>query len=153
MTQTLTRRPKWVEKQLEMSKYVGMRKHYTQLTQEEISSIHRRLKDVKSWGVSTHTFDRIEEKGIRATYNDIASTIYNCEILEYKIDYNNRMNRCEERVVVRGKALTNKYYNLNVVYSITTQRVVTVWLNHVNDRHATLDWSIYNEDMKVFGVK
>lgn len=148
----LKTRVKWVEEQLEMSKYIGMRKHRSQLTQLEIGSLQRRLESFDEWGITYHTLDRIEEKGIRATYDDIVSTILNCEIIEYKIDYNGRRNRCEERVVVRGRAITNNYYNLNVVYNITKGDIVTVWLNDISDRHATLDWSIYNEDMKVFGV-
>lgn len=147
-----TRRPEWVEKQLEMSKYIGKRKHRSQLTQQELDSLHGRLQDVTDWGISHHALDRLEKKNIHATYDDIISTIFNCAIIEYKIDYNKKMNRCEERVVVRGLALTNKFYNLNVVYSLTNERVITVWLNHINDNHDTLDWSIYDESMKVFGL-
>lgn len=152
MLKTKVRQPKWVEEQLEMSKYIGQRKHSSQLTQQETDFLHDRLKAINEWGISTHALDRLVEKKIRATYDDIVSTIYNCEIIEYKIDYDARINRCEERVVVRGKALTNRYYNLNVVYSLTKKCVVTVWLNHINDRHDTLDWSLYNPNMKVFGV-
>lgn len=143
----------WVAEQLEMSKYIGKRKHRSQLTQQEEDSLHRRLEDVENWKMSSHAFDRLEEKGIKATYDDIVSTILNCDLVEYKIDYDSRINRCEERIVVRGRALTNRFYNLNVVYSVTKERVVTVWLNHINDNHSTLDWSIYDENMKVFGVE
>lgn len=143
----------WIAEQLEMSKYIGKRKHSSQLTHQEEDLLHSRLRDVEDWEMSSHALDRLEGKGIRATYDDIVSTIFNCELIEYKIDYDARINRCDERVVVRGNALTNRFFNLNVVYSLTKQRIVTVWLNHVNDRHATLDWSIYDENMKVFGVK
>lgn len=150
MINTVARRPYWVEKQIEMSKYVGKRKHSSQLTQDEIDSLHKRLESVSNWGLTVHTLKRLREKGINATYDDIVSTIFNCEIFEYKIDYNKKSNRCQERVVVRSKVLTNGEYNLNVVYNLSNSFIVTVWLNHIDDRHKTLDWSIYDESMKVF---
>ena len=153
MTVTKFKRPKWVETQLEMSKYVGKRKHSSQMSQKELDSLYSRLRSVEKWELTRHALDRIEEKGINATYDDIASTVYHCDIIEYKIDYNARINRCEERVVVRSKAVTNGEYNLNVVYNLHSNKVITVWLNHINDRHATLDWSLYDPDMKVFGVR
>lgn len=153
MTVTKLKRPKWVETQLEMSKYVGKRKHSSQMSQKELDSLYSRLRSVEKWELTRHALDRIEEKGINATYDDIASTVYHCDIIEYKIDYNVRINRCEERVVVRSRAVTNGEYNLNVVYNLHSNKVITVWLNHINDRHATLDWSLYDPDMKVFGVR
>ena len=145
------KRPKWVERQLELSKYVGKRIHCSQLQQEEINTIWRRLKSFDSWGTSKHTFDRLTEKGINATYDDLVSTINNSNIIEYKIDYNEKINRCDERVVLRANAVVNDTYNLNVVYSITFGVIITVWMNHINDKHSTLNWELYDENMKVFG--
>jgi len=141
---------KFIEKQLQMNKYVGKRKHGSQLKQHEITKLFNRLKDVEQWKFSHHALDRLVEKGINATYDDIVSTIQNSEIIEYKINYNGRVNRCEERVVLRAKAIVNGEYNLNVVYSLATSCIVTVWINHINDNHRTLDWSIYDEKMQVF---
>lgn len=143
----------WEQTQLEMMKYVGKRKHSSQLTEKEKQSLLRRLRGVKKWDITKHALDRMEEKGIQATYDDIASTVWNCEIIEYKIDYNKVLKRCEERVVLRSKAVTNGEYNLNVVYNLHSKKIITVWLNHINDRHVTLNWSLYDPDMKVFGVR
>lgn len=148
----LVKRESWIEEQLEMSNYINKRKHYSQMSTLEINRTLKRLRDVESWLFTEHALDRMDEKGINATYQDIASTLFNCEILEYKIDYNERKNRCEERVVVRSKTKVNGNYNLNIVFSLTTKKVITVWLNHFWDRHITLDWSIYDENMKVFGL-
>ena len=143
----------FVERQLEMSKYNGKRKHGSQLQQEEANIIWDRLKSFDDWIISTHAFDRITEKGIRTTKEDIVSTIDNATIVEYKIDYNERSNRCDERVVLRANAVVNDTYNLHAVYSISRGVVVSVWMNHISDFHATLDWSIYDENMKVFGAE
>lgn len=139
-----------VQGQMEMSKYIGKRKHISQLDNLEERLIWKNLKDVKLWSMNGHTLDRLKEKGINATYDDLVSTIDDATIIEYKIDYNKHINRCEERVVLRANSIVNIHYNLNVVYSITTQKIITVWMNDINDRHDTLNWDIYNEDMKVF---
>lgn len=139
-----------VHTQLEMNKYIGQRKHYSQLSTAEVERINKRLMDIENWEVSRHTFDRLKEKGINATIDDIISVINNSSIIEYKIDYISSKNRNEERVVLRAKDVVNKFYNLNVVYSLTSGTIITVWMNHVKDSHNTLDWSIYNPDMKVF---
>lgn len=134
----------------EMIKYVGKRKHGSQLTQYEKTKLWQRLYSVQEfeWRLSNHALYRIREKGIRATKQDIISTIYHSEIIEYKI--NLIKGEVEERVVLRSKAIVNEEYNLHVVFSLQNKTVVTVWMNHINDRHATLDWSIYDPSMKVF---
>ena len=138
--------------QTEMMKFAGQRKFVNQMTKQEIDGLFRRLRAVRSneWRLSGHVFDRLEEKGINATRRDVISTIHSSELLEYKID--ERYGVCDERVLLRAKAIVNDSYNLHVVYSLTNKKVVTVWINHINDRHATLNMSLYTADMKVFGV-
>lgn len=140
----------------EMLQYVGQRKHVSQMSKREIVGLFKRLKNVEKngskWMMSGHALNRINEKGIQATYEDVVSTIHNATIIEYKIDENKYTGKPDERVVLRAKAVVNRNYNLNAVYSLTRKCIVTVWINHINDRHATLDWSIYNSKMKVFGV-
>lgn len=139
-----------------MESFVGCRKHVSQMSEVEVKGLFKRLKDVeksgKRWNISGHTFNRIAEKGIIATYEDIVSAIHNATMVEYKIDRGRFDNAIEERVVLRSKDVVNKSYNLNVVYSLTNRKIITVWINHIKDRHATLDWSIYKEDMTVFGI-
>lgn len=139
-----------------MENFVGCRKHVSQMSNVEIEGLFKRLKNVeasgKRWNVSGHTFSRIAEKGINATYEDIVSAIHNATMIEYKIDKGRFDNSVDERVVLRSKEIVNKCYNLNVVYSLTNRKVITVWINHIKDRHSTLDWNIYNKDMTVFGI-
>lgn len=142
MLTTLTRK--------EMSSYLGKRKHASQMNRNEKRILWARLREIKAkeWGVKIHALDRIEEKGINATRQDLISTIHNSEIIEYKID--DCRFGYDERVLVRANALVNGDYNLNVVYSLTTKDVITVWINHIDDKHETLDWAIYDENMIVF---
>lgn len=152
MTLTTTK-SRWVQSQSDLSKYVGKRKHGSQMQQEEMSDLWGRLESFDNWNMSVHSLERIASKGIKATYDDIVSTIKNSTIIEYKIDYSASRNRCDERVVLRSNAVVNDKFNLNVVYSITRGAIVTVWINSIDDKHDTLDWSIYDENMKVFGAE
>lgn len=136
----------------EMMKYIGKRKHHSQLTYDEKQALLRRLQDITrndGWKISRHALNRLQQKRVRATYNDLVNAVYNCWIVEYKINWSDYA-MCDERVVVRSKKIVNDKYNLKIVYSLTTKCIVTVWLNHVKDFHRTLDWSIYDPDMKVF---
>lgn len=142
---------------MNMEDWVGKRKFCSQMTFDEIKGIFKRLRGVKSsgqkWRMSDHALDRVTEKGIRADYHDIVSVIYNSCIVEYKIDRNKITGLPEERVVLQSKAVVNRSYRLKVVFNITDNSIVTVWMNHLNDTHATLDWNLYDSEMPVFGIE
>lgn len=136
----------------EMKAYIGQRKHVSQMTPREVNGLWMRLRNVDKtdWTINDHSLDRIKQKGIKVTREDIISTIYHAQLKEYKVD--TFRGQGDERVVLRSKAIVNGCYNIHAVYSLTSKRIVTVWMNHLDDQHATLDWSLYNADMKVFGV-
>lgn len=136
----------------EKLKQVGKRKHHSQMTKREKAGLFNRLKSVQNWGILKHALERLEQKGIDATYDDIVSTIYYSEIIEYRIVHNPAIRKYDERVILRSKAIVNRCYNLNVVFSLTDKKIVTVWMNHIRDRHKTLRWELYDANMKVLGV-
>lgn len=144
-----------LDRQKAMAKYKNKRIHGSQLKKPQEKRIWKALKSVeesgKTWRIRNHAFDRVKEKGINATYDDMVSTIHNSSIIEYRIFFNSTYNRCEERVVLRSKEVVNRCFNLNVVYSLSANKIITVWLNHINDDHKNLDWSLYDENMRVFG--
>lgn len=131
---------------------LGKRKHHSHMTKKEIEGLFRRLKSIQEWDILPHALERLEEKRIKATYEDLVSTIKNSEIIEYRILHNPIIRGCEERVVIRSKKVINRKYNLHIVFSLTCQTIVTVWINRVNDRHETLRWELYDSKMKVLGV-
>lgn len=137
-----------------MKYYEGKRKHGSQLKPFETTGLWKRLKSVQEWEwtLSDHVFDRLIQKEIRATKQDIVSTVHNASIIEYRIIHSHFHNALDERVILRSKAVVNGHYNLNVVYSLTFNEIITVWINSIDDRHDTLKWEIYDENMKVFGV-
>jgi hypothetical protein len=128
--------------------YRGRKKHFSQMTNQEINHIWNALRSVKKWNISSHALDRVTQKGIQVTYRDIITTIHNATIIEYHIAKFN--DEKDNRVLLRSKAIANKYYNLNVVYSLTRKEVVSVWLNHINDRHETIDMSDYTKSLRIF---
>lgn len=133
---------------------VNQRKHVDQMTTKEKKNIKKRLKSNLKWSVNNHTRERISEKNIGVTIPKIISQLKDCKIIEYKI---NKLKLkgdyiYDERVLVRGNEVVirkNEKYQLNVVVSLTTKSLVTVWLNHVEDTHVTLNWDLYNGNMVI----
>lgn len=145
-----------IKKKTEMNDWVGKRKYVSQMTDHEVKELFLRLKSVEEnglkWRMSGHTLDRLHQKGINADYLDIVSAVWYSDMVEYKIDRNKITGEPEERIVISSKALVNRCYRLKAVFSLTERRIVTVWVNHINDHHDTLDWSLYSADMPVFGI-
>lgn len=136
----------------EMKKYDGKRKHKSQMNSREVNGLWFRLRNVgkSCWILSDHATDRIKEKGIETNLEDIVSMIGNAELIEYKL--HRWKSQMHERIVLRSKAIVNGDQNVHAVYDLTTNEVISVWMNHVDDRHATLDFSNYDKNTKVFGV-
>lgn len=128
---------------------VEKRKHYSQMNTSEIKSLYAKLLSVtaKNWRMSEHAEERLVQKRIDASRSRIIDVINHCEIIEYKTVDNGRYT-CE-RVIVRDTTLTNKNYNLNVVFDVTRGVVISVWLNHIKDRHSTLDMLIYDRELQI----
>lgn len=128
---------------------VEKRKHYSQMNTSEIKSLYAKLLSVttKNWRMSYHAEERLVQKRIDTSRSRIVDVINHCEIIEYKTVDNGRYT-CE-RVIVRDTTLINKNYNLNVVFDVTRGVVISVWLNHVKDRHSTLDMLIYDRELQI----
>ena len=128
---------------------VEKRKHYSQMNTSEIKSLYAKLLSVttKNWRMSYHAEERLVQKRIDASRSRIVDVINHCEIIEYKTVDNGRYTY--ERVIVRDTTLINKNYNLNVVFDVTRGVVISVWLNHVKDRHSTLDMLIYDRELQI----
>ena len=128
---------------------VEKRKHYSQMNTSEIKSLYAKLLSVttKNWRMSYHAEERLVQKRIDASRSRIVDVINHCEIIEYKTVDNGRYT-CE-RVIVRDTKKKKKNYNLNVVFDVTRGVVISVWLNHIKDRHSTLDMLIYDRELQI----
>lgn len=122
----------------------GKKKHGTQMRYDEKKYLITSLKSVKNWNMSKHVLERIEEKGLLITIDDIESTIHNSTIIEYHVVNDNYK---EERVLLKAKKTVNKQFHLNIVYSITRGNIISAWLNKVTDNHNSLDWRDYDNNL------
>lgn len=129
--------------------YRGKKKHGTQMTKREKEYLFKTLRSVEKWTISSHALDRIKEKGIKVTYEDVVSTIHNSEIIEYHIARYKEED--DVRVLLRGKTIVNRNSNVHFVYSLTRGEIVSSWLNRADDFHASLDWRDYSKDLKIVG--
>jgi hypothetical protein len=132
---------------------INKRKHFTQMTKTEKRGLFARLESIPKWGMAGHALDRVKQKGINATYYDIVSIIDYCDIIEYRIaDLAHVLNPdqvCDERMIVRSKSIVNRSYDLSVVFSLTYEKIITVWMNDVDDQHKTINMSVFDPNMEV----
>lgn len=142
----------FIKEKNELAKYAGKRKHFTQLQESETDGLWKRLRSIgkQEWFLIDHVYDRLNQKGIKVDKKDIINTVDNAFIIEYKIDHHARMDKYEERVVLRSRRQIQGGHNLHVVYSLTDKKIVSVWTNHKSDMHFNLDWTKYDANMKVF---
>jgi len=146
-----------------LSCYDGKRKYYTQMTEEETQSLKFRLLSRDKWKIGTHALkmieERLQEKGNSVKFGKefLRKPILNGRIIEYKVDLTVRADSPEpfydERVLLKSmetvESDSGKQYTVNIVFSLSSNRVVTVWLNSVDFHHPDVDMSIYDENMYI----
>lgn len=127
----------------EMKVYNNMRKHMSQFTEVEKKHLTKRIGKLKNLVLKPHLLERIQEKRIYITHDELAEVLVDFDIIEYRI-----LNM-EERAVIRSRT---SFYGRNycLVVSLTKDEIVTIWLNNYHDLHNTLDEELYNKKMKVF---
>lgn len=127
-----------------------VRKHVTQMSSSEKDLIRRRFKAVKNWEITDHVNDRIVEKNYSITTDDFLDLMKNGEIVEYEQKLFFNANKLSELVVlkhVRDRGgIKDK---LHLVFDLSDNRIVTVWINSYDDNHDTLDMGIYSKGLKV----
>ena len=109
-----------------------MKKHYSQMTTEEIRKVLNAVKSNR-YTVGQHAMDRMDSRKINE--NQILSMLTYCNVIEAHNDIPN-----EIRVLVRGKVAGNFCC---AVVSLTKKQIVTCYTNQAGDFHKTLDKSKY----------
>lgn len=117
----------------------SIRKHISQMSMEEISFCMEQVHN-RSWGISKHVRDQLEERG-----GDIALLL---ETIGYGdlIEYHKRNG--SSRLLLRSNKIIHNYVPCVVVAPIS-EYVVTVFWNHVLDRHRTIDMGRYDSDLDI----
>lgn len=135
-----------------------IRKHFTQMNEQELEIVKNKIKnsvkgDVNSVNIVPHAFDNLfkrlrKGRDINTYKVMLAQTLIDFTPIEFKRIYNG-VNLMEERSVLRGNRLVNEE-SIVLVYSITQRKIITVWINSLNDMHSTLDTNLYDSEMVIY---
>lgn len=135
-----------------------IRKHFTQMNEQELEIVENKIKssvngDVNSVNIVPHAFDNLfkrlrKGRDINTYKIMLAQTLIDFTPIEFKRIYNG-VNLVEERSVLRGNRLVNEE-SIVLVYSITHRKIITVWINSLNDMHSTLDTNLYDSEMVIY---
>ena len=135
-----------------------IRKHFTQMNEQELEIVKNKIKssvngDVNSVNIVPHAFDNLfkrlrKGRDINTYKIMLAQTLIDFTPIEFKRIYNG-VNLVEERSVLRGNRLVNEE-SIVLVYSITHRKIITVWINSLNDMHSTLDTNLYDSEMVIY---
>lgn len=134
-----------------------IRKHFTQMNEQELEIVKNKIKnsvkgDVNSVNIVPHAFDNLfkrlrKGRDINTYKVMLAQTLIDFTPIEFKRI--NGVNLVEERSVLRGNRLVNEE-SIVLVYSITHRKIITVWINSLNDMHSTLDTNLYDSEMVIY---
>lgn len=135
-----------------------IRKHFTQMNEQELEIVKNKIKnsvkgDVNSVNIVPHAFDNLfkrlrKGRDINTYKVMLAQTLIDFTPIEFKRIYNG-VNLMEERSVLRGNRLVNEE-SIVLVYSLTQRKIITVWINSLNDTHSTLDTNLYDSEMVIY---
>ena len=131
---------------------VGKRKYYTQMEKAEQLVLIGKLQRINKWTVSGHVMDRIEYREVNTkNKNKILAVLKDCQILEYKVD--EWRGQLDERILVKSNYIFQGNENLIALFSLTTKRVVTLWLKDSNYKHENVNInarSYYDKNMVTY---
>ena len=125
------------------------RKLHTQMTSQEKAYLTNKVNKVNRLVPTRHSQEKMDMLDISLDYiAEILHTIKPSQVVEYNTGRGN-----ESRVLVKDNRVmttdTGKKVNGKYVIDIKTGKLVTVWINGVNDTHKTIDMSLYDKDLKI----
>ena len=115
------------------------KKHVSQMSEDEVRYLTRKVGELKLNKVCSHTKERMLERGI--TEEEINRTLNSYHIIEYKMDQFGKQS-----VLIQSVEKINGYY-INVVTGLNRSSVVTCFKNTYRDRD--IDMSAYNERLNI----
>lgn len=140
-----------------------VKKHALQMTYEEkVWCKNTAIRCATHLTVVRHAIDRYSDKHLYVNPGKIKWLVRNGEVIEYErvtrnpyIMYVGMENipvtvpeHTAERIVMR--APYDEKDDISIVLDITNNAVITLWLNNVEDRHHTLNLSLYDGMLDIF---
>lgn len=122
------------------------------MTSEELEHLAKLVSWVHDIKMSEHVKQKLEHGLTDFTLDDLYNTLCYCEasnIIEYNRTPNKHLGVIEKRVVVRDtntRLVDEHEVNVCYVISLTTNRLVTSYLNRADDKHKTINMNRYKLD-------
>jgi hypothetical protein len=120
----------------------SVRKHISQMSLEEVDFFTSLVRN-KAWIMSGHVREQMEKRG--GTLSDIIEAIEYGSLVEY------HCRNGYSRLLFRSETPIHNWVPC-VVVEIATERIITIFWNHVKDNHRTIDMSRYNEDLDIIAM-
>lgn len=120
-----------------------MKKHLAQMRPEEIIYLRNKVNNITQFYLTEHCQERMREKKVNK--KQILQTLINYSVVEY------HRKGLDDRVLLRG---IKRYGNDNVcaLVSLCNQSVITVYRNDNRDRHSTIDWEQYRDNLDIIDL-
>lgn len=120
-----------------------MKKHLAQMQPEEIIYLRNKINSITQFYLTEHCQERMREKKVNK--KQTLQTLINYSVVEY------HRKGLDDRVLLRG---IKRYGNDNVciLVSLCNQSIITVYRNDNRDRHSTIDWEQYSDDIDIIDL-
>jgi len=106
------------------------------------------FKKVKHWEIIEHVNERIVQKQYKITTDDVLEVMIHGEIVEYEQKIYLEDGKLSELLVLSSiRERCND--RVHLVFDITDNKIITIWINNLHDNHSTLDMGIYSKGLKV----
>ena len=130
------------------------KKHYTQMSNEELTYLKNKLHNLNKRNLIISTHARNKNEFNDTDIKQLPFEVTNDMIIEF--NRTEKRGYIDKRVTVRSKKvydvkINDKIEKCNIiaVFSLTTNRVVTVFWNLTTDKHESINMSRYNKDLKI----
>lgn len=125
-----------------------VKKHASHFTHKEVEQVYNgreRVKDLwlkRGIKIGFHLQDKIRNGETKFSYEMTMKTMLNSTIVEYN------ETGADKRILLRSHYAVNKEVQC-IVVSLLSGKVITSYLNKVDDVHKTLDPRRYNKNLKI----
>ena len=129
---------------------VTIKRHIKQMNAKERNFLNNKIRPdmIKNFNIDKaltyHSYSRFQSKfPVPLTKEEITETIITGDFIEYKKIYENNI-LIDKRIVLRKNMKNDSDYDLVLVYSLMKNKIITVWDNHKDDLHRTLNLNKYS---------
>lgn len=129
---------------------VTIKRHIKQMNAKEKDFLNNKIRPdmIKNFNINKaltyHSYSRFQRKfPVPLTKEEIIEAINTGDFIEYKKIYENNI-LIDKRVVLRKNMKNDSTYDLVLVYSLMKNKIITVWDNHKDDLHRTLNLNKYS---------